>query len=80
VKIRIEEQRPGEFEERAEDAVKVLESLAGRSLAKAADETLPHQTKAQWEYPAIKGSYDRRSKEADRIARLMQERLLSVLE
>jgi hypothetical protein len=80
VKIRIQEQYPGELQERAEDAVTVLEKLVNRQLVKAEPPELPHQTKAQWEYPAVKGSYDRRSKEADRIGKVMREKLLSVLE
>jgi hypothetical protein len=79
VKVRVQEQYPGELHERAEDVVGVLERLVGRPLAKA-DPELTHQTETRWEYPAIKGSYDCRAKEADRIARVMQEKLLSALE
>lgn len=77
MKIRVQEQHPGELVEKAEDVVRVLEKLAGRSLLKA--DSHSHEKPVRW-LPALKASFDARSTEADRIAEVMKEKLLSALE
>ena len=81
MKVRITESRPGELQERAEDVVRVVEKLAGRSLLKAAPEPDQQikQTPAQFEYPAQAGSVKRARREVKRIQALMDAKIAAVL-
>lgn len=82
MKVRIEEEYPGEVQERPEDVVRVLESITGRDLLKA-EPTPDHQIKqtaAQFEYPAIAQVVKRaRKKHVDRIHGLMDSKIAQVL-
>ncbi len=82
MKIRIQEDHPGELAEKAEDAVRVIEHLSGRSLLKAApepDEQIK-QTAAQFEYPSIKQAVDRaRTRHVDAVKRHMDKKIAKVL-
>jgi len=82
MKVRIVEERPGEVKDRAEDVVRVLEKLTGRSLLKAApahDDQIK-QTAARFEYLAIEQVVKRARKEhVDPVRKLMDEKIAKVL-
>lgn len=77
MKIRIEESRPGELVEKAEDVVRTLEKLSGRDLLiKAA----PHEPKEpRFEHRALEQSVTRSRKAVTRIRRLMDAKISAVL-
>ena len=80
MKIRIISE-PGELESKADDAIRVIERLVGRELtkSKSAPNQQIKQTAAQFEYAAIKGSFGSAKTHAQRIARLMSQKMAEVI-
>jgi hypothetical protein len=67
----------GELTERAEDVVRVIEQISGRSLLKA---ELPHDHKpSEFEYPALRGAMTASRKHAERIRQVMDRKIAAVL-
>jgi hypothetical protein len=69
----------GELSERAEDVVRVLEGIAGRSLSKAETHDHVHDGPPDIEYPALTGALAESAKHADRIRRVMDQKIAAVL-
>jgi hypothetical protein len=76
MKIRVEA-RPGELEERAEDAIRVIRKIAGHhcDLEKAKQDQQPRKL----DLPALQGGVDRAGRTVQKIRAKMMAKIAEVL-
>lgn len=80
MKIRVEESRPGELQERLDDAIKVLQQMALEKALPGLPRTHTDREARPLDYEVLQASVVRANRrQVNRIKRMMDERIAEIL-